>query len=195
MSLQDRIRHCLQNDVLDLFQCQGDLFVQVPRDRIVQCLEKLRDEPGLEFDFLVDVVGVDNSALHEKEIKAREKALAKEKEKAEESGETGVENEPVVLEVPPRFDVIYLLLSLKSNERLAVKVKVPEEDPEVDTVTTIWRAADWPEREIFDFLGIRFRGHHNLKRLMMWEGFGSYPLRKDYPLQGKGEERHLDYDE
>jgi NADH-quinone oxidoreductase subunit C len=86
---------------------------------------------------------------------------------------------------------VYLLLSLKYNHRVHVKVRVPEDDAVVDTVTDIWRAANWPEREAFDMYGIRFRGHPNLKRLLMWDEFEDHPLRKDYPLEGKGEEREL----
>jgi NADH-quinone oxidoreductase subunit C len=185
MTLRDRVEKCLLGDIVEITECQGDLFVEVERNRIVACLEKLKETEGLEFDFLSDVVGVDNSALYEKAKKAKKKKKKDEEEEPEEP----VKEEPT----PPRFEVIYLLLSLKSNERLAVKIRVPEEDPVVDTVTTIWRAADWPEREVYDMFGIRFRGHHNLKRLLMWDGFGSYPLRKDYPLEGKGEERHFDY--
>jgi NADH-quinone oxidoreductase subunit C len=59
----------------------------------------------------------------------------------------------------------------------------------------MWKASDWPEREAFDMYGIRFKGHPNLKRLLMWDEFPAHPLRKDYPLEGQGEERHLVYEE
>jgi len=86
-----------------------------------------------------------------------------------------------------RFGVTYSLLSLRHNRRLWVKCFVNDPDPEVPTMTGIWRGADWPEREVYDLFGVRFAGHPDLRRIMTWEGFGSHPLRKDYPLRGRGE--------
>lgn len=86
-----------------------------------------------------------------------------------------------------RFGVTYSLLSLRHNRRLWVKCFVNDPDPEVPSMTGIWKGADWPEREVYDLFGIRFAGHPDLRRIMTWEGFGSHPLRKDYPLRGLGE--------
>lgn len=82
----------------------------------------------------------------------------------------------------PRFEVVYHLFSLARKQRLRVKVRVEEKDPEVDSVTALWPAADWYEREIWDMFGIRFNGHPNLKRILMYEEFVGHPLRKDYPV-------------
>jgi NADH-quinone oxidoreductase subunit C len=84
----------------------------------------------------------------------------------------------------PRFGVTYELCSLADRSLLRLKVAVPEDDLIVDTVTGVWRTADWHEREAFDMFGIRFRNHPNLKRILMWEGYPHYPLRKDFPLAG-----------
>ena len=84
----------------------------------------------------------------------------------------------------PRFEVDYLLYSMKDRCRLRLKTRLPEDDPVVDTVSVVWRGADWHERETYDMFGIRFRGHPNLKRILMWEGYPHYPLRKDFPLAG-----------
>ena len=81
-----------------------------------------------------------------------------------------------------RFEVVYHLYSLVKNHRLRVKVQVEEEDPAVPSVTTLWPAADWYEREVWDMFGIRFDGHPNLKRILMYEEFSGHPLRKDYPV-------------
>ncbi|HEY3242557.1 MAG TPA: NADH-quinone oxidoreductase subunit C [Phycisphaerae bacterium] len=86
-----------------------------------------------------------------------------------------------------RYGVNYSLLSLTHNRRLWVKCLVNDPDPAVPSVTGIWQGADWLEREVYDLFGVRFEGHPDLRRIMTWEGFGSYPLRKDYPLRGKGE--------
>jgi NADH-quinone oxidoreductase subunit C len=88
-----------------------------------------------------------------------------------------------------RFEVVYCLLNIESNERLIVSVFLNEPDLELPSVYGIWRAADWLEREVFDMFGIRFPGHPNMKRLLLPEEFVSFPLRKDYPMKGRGE-RH-----
>jgi NADH-quinone oxidoreductase subunit C len=84
----------------------------------------------------------------------------------------------------PRFEVDYQLYSFPHRCRLRLKVRISEEDMTVDTVTGVWRTANWHEREAFDMFGIRFRGHPNLKRILMWEGYPYYPLRKEFPLAG-----------
>jgi len=84
----------------------------------------------------------------------------------------------------PRYAVVYELCSLTDRSHLRLKVSVPEDDLLVDSVTGVWRTADWHEREAFDMFGIRFRNHPNLKRILMWEGYPYHPLRKDFPLAG-----------
>lgn len=96
------------------------------------------------------------------------------------SGLTAVDRYPE----EPRFEVVYLLHSLDRNERLRLKCHLSGEHPEIDSVFPIWKAADWYERETFDLFGIQFRGHPNLTRLMMPDGWKGHPLRKDYPLHG-----------
>lgn len=86
-----------------------------------------------------------------------------------------------------RFGVVYSLLSHTHNHRLWIKVFVNDPDPELPSVTSIWKGADWPEREVYDMFGIRFRGHPDLRRILLPQNFKDHPLRKDYPLQGKGE--------
>jgi NADH-quinone oxidoreductase subunit C len=83
----------------------------------------------------------------------------------------------------PRFDVVYQLLSLSFNRRLQVRIGVPESDPGVASLTPLWNNANWLEREVWDMFGIRFEGHPNLKRILMYEEFQGYPLRKDYPIR------------
>jgi len=85
----------------------------------------------------------------------------------------------------PRWTVVYELYSLASGTYLRLKTDVGEEKSELPTVTGVWRTADWHEREIFDMMGIRFDGHPDLRRILMWEGYPYHPLRKDFPLAGK----------
>ncbi|GMU21028.1 MAG: hypothetical protein AMXMBFR13_11230 [Phycisphaerae bacterium] len=91
-----------------------------------------------------------------------------------------------------RFGVVYSLLSLTHEHRLWVKCFVNDPDPQVPSVTGIWKGANWMEREVYDMFGIRFPGHPDLRRILTWEGFGSYPLRKDYPLRGRGERENYE---
>lgn len=84
----------------------------------------------------------------------------------------------------PRFDVVYWLHSFaKKNERLRLKVKV-EDGAECPSVTGVFKTANWMEREVFDLFGIRFSGHPDLRRILTWDGFQGYPLRKDFPVEG-----------
>ncbi len=85
----------------------------------------------------------------------------------------------------PRWTVVYELYGYGHRCHLRFKTDVSEEKSELPTVTTVWRGADWHEREIYDMMGIRFRGHPDLRRILMWEGYPYFPLRKDFPLAGK----------
>jgi NADH-quinone oxidoreductase subunit C len=84
----------------------------------------------------------------------------------------------------PRFEVLYELASLDDARHIRLKAKVSE-DESVPTAVHLWKAADWHEREIWDMMGIPFSGHPNLKRILMWEGYPFFPLRKDFPLAGR----------
>ena len=148
--------------------------VVVPRESIVPVCTFLRDDPTLRYDMLAELNGVDYlnypGAAH-------------------------------------RFAVNYGLTSILNNSRLWLKVfldptrdtspgnDVRDEDVvlkgdpglKVDSVCGVWPGAEWMEREAYDMLGIIFVGHPDLRRVLTWNGFGSYPLRKDYPLRGVGE--------
>jgi NADH-quinone oxidoreductase subunit C len=96
------------------------------------------------------------------------------------SGVTAVDLHPA----EPRFEVVYHLHSLERNQRIRLKCRLSGTNPEIDSLTGVWRGANWYEREVFDMFGIGFRNHPNLTRILMpidWEG---YPLRKDYPVHG-----------
>src|SRR5215475_289824 len=84
----------------------------------------------------------------------------------------------------PRFEVIYHLLSHQLKDRVRLKVKLQGDDAAVESITSVWPAANFFEREIFDLFGMRFLGHPNLRRIMMPEDWEGHPLRKDYPVEG-----------
>ncbi len=84
----------------------------------------------------------------------------------------------------PRFEVVYHLLSIPNKERVRLKVRLESESPVVESVTSVWPAANYFEREVFDLFGVRFTGHPYLRRLLMPEDWEGHPLRKDYPVEG-----------
>ena len=88
-----------------------------------------------------------------------------------------------------RFGLVYLLVNSQSGSRITVRVFLDEPDLEVDSIVPLWEGANWLEREVWDMFGIRFRGHPDLRRILLPPEFVAHPLRKDYPLQGRGE-RH-----
>lgn len=90
-----------------------------------------------------------------------------------------------------RFCVVYELYSLKNNEYFRVKTWVPEDDPELATASDVWKSAPWAEREVWDLFGIRFKGHRDLRRIVLPFDYTGHPLRKDYPLIGRGERQNF----
>src|SRR6266403_2967640 len=84
----------------------------------------------------------------------------------------------------PRFEIVYDLYSLAHGIHLRLKLGVPEEANAVDTISDIWPTANWHEREVYDMMGIKFNGHPDLRRILMWEGYPYFPLQKDFPLEG-----------
>ena len=83
----------------------------------------------------------------------------------------------------PRFEVVYFIYSMKNQQRLRLKIKVGESES-VLSVESIWKAADWLEREVYDLFGIPFDNHPDLRRILLWDGYEGHPLRKDFPVEG-----------
>ncbi len=92
----------------------------------------------------------------------------------------------------PRFEVHYVLLNYETSTRLIVKTYANDPDPSVPSVVKLWKGAEWMEREVFDMYGIVFEGHPDLRRILMPDNFRSFPLRKDYPLRGRGERHNFE---
>ena len=93
---------------------------------------------------------------------------------------TGVDRYPA----EPRFEIVYHLQSIAKKQRLRLKARLPGENPEIESAFSVYRSANWYEREVFDFYGVRFLNHPNLTRIMMPDDWVGYPLRKDYPITG-----------
>lgn len=114
----------------------------VKSESLSEVARLLKETPGLDFDYLVSITGVDYLDY---------------------------------------FEVIYHLVSMENNRSLVLKTRCYDRDePTVPSVVGLWRGADFQEREVYDLMGIRFSGHPNLKRLLLWEGFPGHPLRRDY---------------
>ncbi len=154
-----------------------------PADLLAVC-RVLRDGPGLGFDTLIDVCGVDYLDFGRDEWRTWS---------ATRSGfSRGVDrNAPRAAAEPGRFGVVYQLLSVALNHRVRLKVRCEgSEDPMVDSIVGIWAAANWFEREAFDLFGILFNGHPDLRRILTDYGFIGHPFRKDFPLSGNVEVRY-----
>ncbi len=146
-------------------------------DKVVAALEKAAKDAVLE---QIPVAEDDRLIVDAKQIKTICKAL---KTDAGLAFDLLVELTCVdYLGEEPRFEMIYQLYSMKNNYRLRLKARLPEGE-EIDTVSDVWRVANPLEREVWDMFGVRFTGHPNLKRLLMYEEFEGHPLRKDYPLK------------
>lgn len=158
---------------------RGDATVVLSPESLIDVARVLKEDHAFQMSFLMDLTAVDFSAFGKKPAPAF-------------FASSGVAVRPSTAipdpdpwpgpPGPKRFVVVYHLFSLPLKHRLRLEVPVDEADPEVDTVSSIWASADWFEREVWDMFGIRFRGHPNLKRLLMYEEFVGHPLRKDYPV-------------
>jgi NADH-quinone oxidoreductase subunit C len=137
--------------LVETHEHRGDATAVVDRGRLLEVLRFCRDEPGLDFDVLMDLTAVDYSRFP-----------------GREDG--------------PRFEVVYHLYSVGRNHRLRVKIRLDEDDAVAPTAVPLWPIANWLEREVWDMFGVRFEGHPDLRRLLMYEQFVGHPLRKDYPI-------------
>ncbi len=148
--LIEKLKQRFGADILDSHSNHGNDTIVVSRERVLDIMRALHDEADLDFEFLIDVTGVDRFGRE------------------------------------PRFEVVYHLKSIAHGCRLRVKILVPENDAWVPSLFDLWKSADWLERECYDMFGIGFRGHPDLRRVLLYDSFKGHPLRKDYPYQ----ERH-----
>lgn len=144
----------------EVHEFRGQTRIEIPSNLTYQVLEELKLAAG--FDLLVDITCVDYLNYRG-------------------SGD----NQPAA-----RFGLVYLLSNVNTAARVTVRVYLDDtREPTVDSVVPLWEGANWLEREVWDMFGIRFAGHPDLRRILLPEEFSAHPLRKDYPLQGRGE-RH-----
>ena len=140
-------------DIIETHAFRGDETAIIRPASLLAVAHFLKDTPELDFNFLMDLTAVDYLFFAGGRIQKEF-----------------------------RFEVVYHFFSLKYNHRLRIKVPVNEKSPEVDTLCDLWPSANWYEREVWDMFGIKFKGHPNLKRILMYEEFQGHALRKDYPV-------------
>ncbi|HTL61517.1 MAG TPA: NADH-quinone oxidoreductase subunit C [Nitrospira sp.] len=154
MSLQqlaDRVQEHFPVGFVKAVQWRGDLAITVTKEKLHEVAQFLRDDPAMDFDYIVHVSSVDWPDDEE------------------------------------RFEVVYEFYSIRKRHRIRLKTRVTESDCTVESLTDLWKGADFMEREVYDMMGIRFRGHPDLRRILMPDDYAEgYPLRKDFPVRGKG---------
>jgi NADH-quinone oxidoreductase subunit C len=160
-SLQEALQTTLGDTLQSLVRARGEITITVPAARYLEVAKTLRDHPGLKFEQLIDLCGVDFSDYKNEGTEGR------------------------------RYCVVSHLLSVSLNWRVRLKVFAADDDfPAVDSVNEIWNAAKWFEREAVDLFGIIFEGHLDLRRILTDYGFIGHPMRKDFPVTGHVEMRY-----
>ena len=181
-----RLRDRFAPDTLRLHESEaGGVVCETGAGRLLAVCERLRDDPGLRFEQLLDVCAVDYAAYGHADWETSETATS-----SGFSRGAGYGRYPDRTWEGRRFAVVYHLLSVSRNRRLRLKVFLDGEYPRVPSVLPVWASADWFEREAFDLFGILFEGHPDLRRLLTDYGFVGHPFRKDFPLSGHVEMRY-----
>lgn len=179
--LQSLVSEKLGSRITSLNANVGELTIEVPREEILAVCQMLRDDPALQFEMLMDLCGIDYLHYGCSEWTTQD---------ATSSGfERGVAKLESSTRNPhwhkPRFAVVYHLLSITKNWRIRVRALLPDHEPLIESVVSIWQSANWYEREAFDLYGILFKNHPDLRRILTDYGFIGHPFRKDFPLIGE----------
>jgi len=189
-SLAERLTQRFKNAV-SISTAFGETTMEIIPADIISVCTALRDETDFSFKELIDICGVDYLAFGDVEWETIEatgqgfsRGVSRMLDGTPPPGKTGPNA------TSHRFAAVYHLLSLDNNERLRIKVYLPNDVPVVDTVIDIWSSANWYEREAFDLYGILFKGHPDLRRILTDYGFIGHPFRKDFPLIGNVEMRY-----
>nr|WP_116604501.1 NADH-quinone oxidoreductase subunit C [uncultured Albidiferax sp.] len=160
-ALRETLLSLLGDQVRHVKVALGEVEVLVAADNYSAVATLLRDAPGLKFEQLIDLCGMDYSSYQDGAYEG------------------------------PRYGVVLQLLSVSLNQRVRLKVLCADDDfPVVDSINDVWNAANWFEREAFDLFGIIFEGHNDLRRILTDYGFIGHPFRKDFPTSGHVEMRY-----
>ena len=179
-SLIESVKNHFPDAVSASHTYRGDTTLVLRPNFLLDVARFLKEDPAFQMNFLVDVTAVDYSTFGKRPTPAF-------------FASSGVAVRPTA-QIPDedpwpgppglsRFTVVYHLYSMRHKHRLRLVVPVEESAAEVDSLNSLWPAANWLEREVWDMFWIGFRGHPDLKRILMYEGFEGHPLRKDYPVK------------
>lgn len=193
MAKQKTLHEVLQSvwdtPAFELSEAYGELTMVLDRSALLPVMTKLKTHKQLAFEQLIDVCGVDY--LHYGcEQWETDTATSSGFSRAVDRREIERDRDVPKEDKNARFAVVYHLLSTTRNQRLRVKVMLDNELPSVPSVVSIWRSANWFEREAFDMFGILFDDHPDLRRVLTDYGFVGHPFRKDFPLSGHVEMRY-----
>ena len=181
MAIHDDLKQRFPAHVIATHQYRGDATVVVRPEGLLEVGRFLKTAPGGAFNVLMDVTAVDYLTFGQAAYNSPTLATPSPLPYFMLTHPTTEAWEPSV-GAGQRFEVVYHFYSLTQNHRLRLKVPLAEPAPSVPSLTELWSSANWYEREVWDMYGIRFDGHPNLKRILMYEGFDGHPLRKDYPV-------------
>jgi len=157
-----RVKEAYPENFIGATLFRGDLSIHIDKQALLPICRFLHDEPDLDFDYLVHITSVDSPTGDNAQTAD-----------AHRGGE--------------RFEIVYELLSIPKKHQARIKARVSERDCVIDSVTSIWKGAEFLEREVYDMMGIRFNNHPDLKRILLPDDYSEgYPLRKDFPVEGKG---------
>jgi NADH-quinone oxidoreductase subunit C len=162
-----KLREKFPDRMISTHSYRGDDTALVKKESILDVLSFLKEDKDMSFEMLMDLTAVDY-------LKYVDVSDWVNRITIEKVGELKAEHRS-------RFEVVYHLCSISRSGRVRIKAPVEEGDPTISSATSLWPIANWLEREVWDMFGIAFKGHPNLKRLLMYEGFQGHPLRKDYP--------------
>jgi len=169
--LIEMVRENFGDSVLGSHEVAGDETIIVTREGFKDLMSWLRDDPNTKLNMLVDVTAVDFFGM--------KPAAHAQVTPLDDGNPAGLTSDTL-----PRFEAVYHLHSLALGHRLRVKVPIAEDDAIVPTVSDLWSSANWGEREVYDMIGVRFEGHPDPRRILLYDEFQGHPLRKDYPQRG-----------
>jgi len=142
---------------------RGDLSIHIKKEGVLVISQCLRDDPALDFDYPIHISSVDDMG-------GTSSGIGKNQTASED-----------------RFEMVYELFSVRKKHQVRIKARVSEQDCTIDSVTSIWKGANYQEREVYDMMGIKFNNHPELKRILLPDEYTEgYPLRKNFPVEGRG---------
>ena len=179
-TLMESVTHRFPEAVSASHAYRGDATLVLRPEFLLEVARFLKEDPALQMNYLMDLTAVDYSTFGKRPAPA---FFASSGVAVSPSAQIPDANPWPGPPHQSRWAVVYHFFSLAHKHRLRLVIAVDEAAAEVDSLTSLWPGANWLEREVWDMFGIRFRGHPDLKRILMYEGFEGHPLRKDYPVK------------